>query len=130
MIIIFLIFIVYPVTIYLLYNFKPYGKQFYSILVLIGFIFTIIQGPVAYDGWTLAVEVLGCLNAGAILILLYFSPVSKEFNRQRQMNRQNINMQTLIILALVIVVAWVLFRPFSKREIDRYNDKNWPDMNL
>tara|TARA_B100000401_G_scaffold407027_1_gene322970 strand:+ start:177 stop:293 length:117 start_codon:yes stop_codon:yes gene_type:complete len=38
-------------------------------------------------------------------------------------------MQTLIILALVIVVAWVLFRPFSKREIDRYNDKNWPDMN-
>ena len=80
-IIIFLIFIVYPVTIYLLYNFKPYGKQFYSILVLIGFIFTIIQGPVAYDGWTLAVEVLGCLNAGAILILLYFSPVSKEFNR-------------------------------------------------
>ncbi len=39
-------------------------------------------------------------------------------------------MQTLIILALVIVVAWVLFRPFSKREIDRYNDKNWPDMSL
>tara|TARA_B100000674_G_C37411610_1_gene720961 strand:- start:50 stop:169 length:120 start_codon:yes stop_codon:yes gene_type:complete len=39
-------------------------------------------------------------------------------------------MQTLIILALVIVVAWVLFRPFSKREIDRHNDKNWPDMNL
>ncbi len=39
-------------------------------------------------------------------------------------------MQTLIILVLVIVVAWVLFRPFSKREIDRYNDKNWPDMNL
>ena len=39
-------------------------------------------------------------------------------------------MQTLIILALVIVVAWVLFRPFSKRELDRYNDKNWPDMNL
>ena len=38
-------------------------------------------------------------------------------------------MQTLIILVLVIVVAWVLFRPFSKREIDRYNDKNWPDMN-
>ncbi len=39
-------------------------------------------------------------------------------------------MQTLIILALVIVVAWVLFRPFSKKELDRYNDKNWPDINL
>ena len=39
-------------------------------------------------------------------------------------------MQTLILLALVIVIAWVLFRPFTKNEIDKYNDKNWPDMNL
>ena len=79
MIIIFLFFIVYPVTIYLLYNFKPYGKQLYSVLVLIGFMFIIIQGPVAYDGWILAIEVLGSLNAGAILVLLYFSPIGKEF---------------------------------------------------
>ena len=39
-------------------------------------------------------------------------------------------MQTLILLALVIVVAWVLFRPFTKKEFDKYDDKNWPDMNL
>ena len=39
-------------------------------------------------------------------------------------------MQTLILLALVIVVAWVLFRPFTKKELDKYNDKNWPNMNL
>jgi len=39
-------------------------------------------------------------------------------------------MQTLILLALVIVIAWVLFRPFTKKEINKYNDKNWPDMNL
>tara|TARA_B000000532_G_C18668405_1_gene319952 strand:- start:469 stop:588 length:120 start_codon:yes stop_codon:yes gene_type:complete len=38
-------------------------------------------------------------------------------------------MQTLIILALAIVVAWILFRPFSKKELEIYNDKNWPDMN-
>ena len=38
-------------------------------------------------------------------------------------------MKTLILLALVVVIAWVLFRPFSKKELDRYNDKNWPDMN-
>ena len=37
-------------------------------------------------------------------------------------------MQTLILLALVIVVGWILFRPFSKKELDRFNDKNWPDM--
>ena len=40
-------------------------------------------------------------------------------------------MKTLILLALVIVVGWVLFRPFTKTELDRYNDKdNWPNMNL
>ena len=39
-------------------------------------------------------------------------------------------MQTLILLALLIVVGWVLFRPFTKKELNRYNDKNWPDMNL
>ena len=39
-------------------------------------------------------------------------------------------MQILILLALVIVIAWVLFRPFTKKELDKYNDKNWPDMNL
>ncbi len=39
-------------------------------------------------------------------------------------------MKTLILLVLVIVIVWVLFRPFSKKELDRYNDKNWPDINL
>ncbi len=40
-------------------------------------------------------------------------------------------METLILLTLVIVIGWVLFRPFSKRELDKYNDKdNWPNMDL
>ena len=39
-------------------------------------------------------------------------------------------MQTLILLALVIVIGWILFRPITKKELDRYNDKDWPDMNF
>ena len=40
-------------------------------------------------------------------------------------------MKTLILLSLVIVIAWVLFRPISRKELDSYNDRdNWPDMNL
>ena len=40
-------------------------------------------------------------------------------------------MKTLILLSLVIVIGWVLFRPFTQRELNRYNDKdNWPDMSL
>ena len=39
-------------------------------------------------------------------------------------------MQTLILIALVIVIVWVLFRPINKKELDRYNNKDWPDMDL
>ena len=40
-------------------------------------------------------------------------------------------MKTLILLTLAIVIFWVLFRPITKKEIERYNDKdNWPNMNL
>ncbi len=38
-------------------------------------------------------------------------------------------METLIILLLAVVVLWVLFRPITKKELDRYNDKdNWSNM--
>ena len=38
-------------------------------------------------------------------------------------------METWIILLLLVVVIWVLFRPISKKELDRYNDKdNWSNM--
>ena len=43
-------------------------------------------------------------------------------------------MKTLILLALVIVVAWVLFRPFTQRELDRYKNRykknDWPDIEV
>ena len=40
-------------------------------------------------------------------------------------------MKTLILISLAIVIFWVLFRPITKKEIERYNDRdNWPNMNL
>ena len=40
-------------------------------------------------------------------------------------------MKTLILLALLIVVGWVLFRPITQKEIDRYNNKdNGPYIDL
>ena len=40
-------------------------------------------------------------------------------------------MKTLILISLAIVIFWVLFRPITKIEIERYNDRdNWPNMNL
>tara|TARA_B100001057_G_scaffold19646_1_gene18315 strand:- start:183 stop:314 length:132 start_codon:yes stop_codon:yes gene_type:complete len=43
-------------------------------------------------------------------------------------------MKTLILLVLVIVVTWVLFRPFSQQELDRYKNRyknnDWPDIEV
>ena len=39
-------------------------------------------------------------------------------------------MKTLILLALVIVVAWILFRPFSQKELNQYKNSDWPDIEV
>tara|TARA_Y100000816_G_C25578579_1_gene311318 strand:+ start:112 stop:501 length:390 start_codon:yes stop_codon:yes gene_type:complete len=78
---IFLFLIVYPVTIYLLYNFKSLGKQLYLIITIFGLAFAMFSGPIASDPWFYIIDILGCANTGAILVLLYFSPISKEFEK-------------------------------------------------
>ena len=36
---------------------------------------------------------------------------------------------TIIIIVSFLVIAWILFRPFSRKEIEKYNDKdNWSNM--
>ena len=38
-------------------------------------------------------------------------------------------MKSVILIVLVIVIIWVLFRPITKKELERYNDKdNWSNM--
>ena len=40
-------------------------------------------------------------------------------------------MKTVILLILVVVIVWVLFRPITQKEIDRYNNKdNRPNLDL
>jgi len=38
-------------------------------------------------------------------------------------------METIIFIILGLVIAWVLFRPISKKELKKYNEKdNWSNM--
>ena len=38
-------------------------------------------------------------------------------------------MQTLIPLLLTLVVGWILFKPATKKELDRFSNKdNWSNM--
>ena len=40
-------------------------------------------------------------------------------------------MQTLIFIVLLIVIVWVLFRPVTQKELDRFNNKdNRPNLDL
>ena len=40
-------------------------------------------------------------------------------------------MKTFILLVLGVVIVWVLFRPVTQKEIDRYNNKdNRPNLDL
>ena len=80
-ILIFVWLIIFYISIYLLYNFKPLGKQLY----LANFIFVILLdlfgGPVALDEWVYVIDILTSALSGAILVLLYFSPLKKKFNK-------------------------------------------------
>ena len=38
-------------------------------------------------------------------------------------------MEIFILVILVLIVGFIIFRPISKKELDRYNDKdNWSNM--
>ena len=38
-------------------------------------------------------------------------------------------MEIFILVILVVIVGFILFRPISRKELDRYNDKdNWSNM--
>ena len=82
-ILIFVWLIIFYISIYLLYNFKPLGKQLY----LANFIFVILLdlfgGPVALDEWVYVIDGLTSALSGAILVLLYFSPLKKKFIKQK-----------------------------------------------
>ncbi len=38
-------------------------------------------------------------------------------------------MKTIILLTLLVVIVYILFRPITKKELKRFNDKdNWSNM--
>ena len=70
------------VCLYFLYNFKSFGKQLYFFLFILGIVLNLISGPVAFGAVFYIVDGLSWTNGGAILCLLYFSPIKKEFDKK------------------------------------------------
>ncbi len=70
------------VCLYFLYNFKSFGKQLYFFLLVLGIVLSLIDGPVAFGAVFYVVDGLSWANSGAIMCLLYFSPIKKEFDKK------------------------------------------------
>ena len=68
-------------NLFLLYKFKSIGKQIYLILFIVLVILNLILPPHATDSLLYVLDGLGWSVSGALLILLYFSPIKKEFEK-------------------------------------------------
>ena len=76
------LFIVYLINLILLYKFVSFGKPLYLILFLIGIFLGLVSGPIIMTSFTSTLEWLGGVTVGAILVLLYFSPIKDKFKSQ------------------------------------------------
>ena len=71
--------IVSLVNLYLLYTFKKPGKQLFMIVFLASIALTLFGGPVASDPIYYTLEGLGLAIVGALLFMLYYTPISNKF---------------------------------------------------
>ena len=74
-----ILFFLYLFTLNLLYRFISYGKPLYLFLVVAGIVLNYFSGSVIYTAFSGMLDQIGGLISGAILILLYFSPIKDNF---------------------------------------------------
>ena len=74
------LFFLYLFTLNLLYRFISYGKNLYLFLVVAGLMLNYFSGSVVYSAFSGILDQIGGLISGAILILLFFSPIKNNFS--------------------------------------------------
>ena len=75
-----ILFFLYLLTLNLLYRFISYGKKLYLFLIVSGILINYFNGSVVYTSLGTVLDQVGGMVSGAILILLYFSPIKENFN--------------------------------------------------
>ena len=73
------LFFLYLITLNLLYRFISYGKPLYLFLIITGILFNYLNGSVILTPFGGLLDQLGGIISGAILILLYYSPIKNSF---------------------------------------------------
>ena len=74
--------IVYPINLILLYKFVSFGKALYLILFILSIIMSFSMGPTIATAFAYTIDWLNGATGGAILVLLYFSPIKDKFIKQ------------------------------------------------
>ena len=74
--------IVYLINLILLYKFVSFGRVLYLILSILGIVLPLTTGPIISSSLTYTLEWIGGATSGAILVLLYFSPIKDKFIKQ------------------------------------------------
>ena len=69
------------ISYYMLYKFKKNGKRIFIITLIVVNLFELFSGAYASSSVELVLSTTSYLIGGAMLALLYFSPVSKKFNK-------------------------------------------------
>tara|TARA_B110001450_G_C17303580_1_gene352496 strand:- start:154 stop:534 length:381 start_codon:yes stop_codon:yes gene_type:complete len=69
------------VSFYLLYNFKELGKPMYLVVFISGLVLSLIGGPIALDAWMYVLDSIECAISGALIFILYFTSIKKEFDK-------------------------------------------------
>ena len=75
-----ILFFLYLLTLNLLYRFITYAKNLYLILIILGLLFNFFNGSVIFTSYSGILDQIGGMLSGAILILLFFSPIKNNFN--------------------------------------------------
>ena len=76
-----ILFFLYLFTLNLLYRFIYYGKSLYLFIIVAGLLLNYFNGTVIYTAYGGMLDQIGGIISGAILVLLYFSPVKENFKR-------------------------------------------------
>ena len=76
------VLIVYLINLILLYKFISFAKVLYLILIILGIALSLTTGPVIFSSFTYTLDWMNGACSGAILVLLYFSPIKDKFVKQ------------------------------------------------
>ena len=76
-----LFLVVYLVNLFMLYKYVSFGKTLYLILFGISIVLSLMAGTVVSSAFQETLAWLGGVVSGAILILLYYSPIKSKFEK-------------------------------------------------